>query len=229
MQYADKSIAVMGNCSCIYARQRNGEEAILFEENNHIPFFWLMLLGPEDIDFFYEKKSLLPQNGAEQAGIGLDKLKALVRAADRRDYVKRYYAACLPLYDAWLYFMQISDFSDMKIYVDLDDICSCYDSPEHFTDSLRRAIACFDENREAWYENTIADTCGHDGRNRNKKHFSDLSETYREMNQKEIYGQFDKKIHLGKKLSRGKKTGLAVSVLVFIALLIAGITYFITR
>ncbi|MDR3261872.1 MAG: hypothetical protein LBT78_08570 [Tannerella sp.] len=229
MQHAEKPVAVRGNCSYIFARQRDGEKAILFEGNNHIPFFWLMLWGPEDIDFFYEKKNRLPQNEAEPAGIGLDKLKALVRAADRREYVKRYYVTCLPLYDDWLYFMQISDFSDMKIYVDLDDLCSCYDSPEHFTDSLRRAIACFDENREAWYENTIADTCGYDGRNRNKKRFSDLSEAYREMNQKDIYGRFDKKLHLGKKLSGGKKTGLTILALVFIALLLAGIAYFVTR
>jgi hypothetical protein len=198
---------------------------VLLEGKNHIPFFWLLLLGQEDIDFFQEKM----KNAVEpdELNLGLDKLKALVRAAGRRDYVERYYALCLPLYDDWLYFMQISDFSDRKIYVDLYEICSCYESQERFIDSLRRAVACFDEDREAWYETSIADTCGYDSRDRNKKRFSDFSEAYRAMNRKDIYGRFDKKIHLEKTLSTGKKTGWVVSALIFIAMLIAGILFFV--
>lgn len=205
---------------------------ILFEGHHHIPFFWLMLLGQDDIDLFYEKSSRYVRNGTEKEPapeIELDKLQALVRLADRREYVEQYHAADLPLYDDWIYFMQTADFSDRKIYMDLYEISSCHESPERFTDSLRRAIACFDEHREAWYEHKIADTCGHESKDRSgRRRFSDFSETYREMNRKDVYGRFDEKIHLGRKMSAGKKRRLALALLLFIALA-AGILLFIFR
>ncbi|MDR3268669.1 MAG: hypothetical protein LBT83_06345 [Tannerella sp.] len=205
---------------------------VLFEGNNHIPFFWLMLFGQEDVDFLHEKICRPVHNRTEypaSATLSLDKIKALIRTADRRSYVERYYASGLPLYDDWLYFMQISDFSDMRIYVDLYDISSCHESPERFVESLRKAIACFDENREVGHDNVIADMCGYEGRNKNKKRFSDFSDAYRMMNRKEIYGRFDKKLHLGKKKSRGRKTGLFLLLVAFVALLIAGIALFMLR
>ncbi|MDR1408101.1 MAG: hypothetical protein LBJ23_08670, partial [Tannerella sp.] len=157
----------MRGCSCIFARQRDGEEVVLFEGSHPIPFFWLMLLDADEIAALHEKLKSIPRDeysGEIETGLGLDKLKALIRAADRRDYVKQHYTMFLPLYDDWLYFMQISDFSDMKIYLDLYEASLKHHTLTHFVDSLQKAITCFDENRATWYEGTVAGTCGREGR-----------------------------------------------------------------
>lgn len=219
----------MGKGSYLFARLDNGEEAVLFEGGNRIPFFWLTLLGQDDIDVFYEQISLRPADGTQQRKccFELDKLRALVRAADRRNYVAQYYASCLPLFDDWLYFMQITDFSDRKIYLDPDEICACYETPERFVDSLRRAITSFDDNRETWYESTVAATCGYESRNQLERGFGDFSKACREMNRKDIYSHFDKKIHLEKKQSVGKKIAWAVSITLFVALLAVAVFFFV--
>jgi len=195
----------------------DGEEAILFETGHLLPLFWLMLLSKEDVEAYRKKITQLDEEEAKQkdTSIGLDKLKAITRAADRRDYIKQYYITCLPVFDDWLYFLQISDFSDMKIYVDLYVAGSSYNNLDHFCDSMLKAITCFDENQEVWHENTVAGTCGYEGRNKNKRRFQNMSKACRELNKKDIYGRFDKKIHLNKKTSFGKKI-LIVSIILLI-------------
>jgi hypothetical protein len=193
---------VMREHLCIVAQQSDGNEMVIFEGYRHIPFFWLLLVEQNDVPKFYEaikqyqqiQDAQTPQNQSvttTRPAIGLDKIQALIRAADRRDYVKKYYEPCLPLYDDWLYFMQISDFADMKIYIDIFDICSHHLSLESAADSLKKAIACFDEDREAWYDHAIEDTCGYDRNNKNVKKFSNTSKAYDEINKRFIYSQFE--------------------------------------
>ncbi|MDR1674939.1 MAG: hypothetical protein LBR86_00480 [Tannerella sp.] len=214
--------------ACLFARTAGGEEAVLFEAGNRIPFFWLTLLDQDDVDAFYRQISLPSADGTQprKCCFELDKLRALLRAADRRNYVAQYYASCLPLFDDWLYFMQITDFSDRKIYLDTDEIRACYETPEHFADSLRKAIASFDDNRETWYESTVAAACGYEGRNRIERCFGDFSATCRDMNRKDIYSRFDKKIHLGKRRIFRKKTVRAIFMALFVALLAAAVFFF---
>ncbi|MDR1602428.1 MAG: hypothetical protein LBS42_08380 [Tannerella sp.] len=219
----------MRNGSCIFAKQRDGEEAVLFEGGHPIPFFWLLLLDSDDIRALHEKLKQIPRNanaGDVDASIGLDKLKALIRAADRRDYVKRHYPVCLLLYDDWLYFMQISDFSDMKIYLDLYETSLNHHDLEHFTGSMQKAITCFDENREAWFDCTIAGTCGREGRNKNRRRFDNMSEAYRNLNRQDLYGHFENRKHLYKKrFPPGAKR--IILLLCLAALLVAACFYFI--
>ncbi|MDR0757111.1 MAG: hypothetical protein LBF85_04615 [Tannerella sp.] len=192
----------MRNCSCIFAKQGDGEEAILFEGGHPIPFFWLLLLDSDDIRALHEKLKQAPRNGNDgdfDASIGLDKLKALVRAANRRDYVKQYYPTCLSLYDDWLYFMQISDFADMKIYLDLYEASLTHHDPEHFIDGMQKAITRFDGNREAWFDCTVAGTCGREGRNKNRRRFVNMSEAFRDINKKALHGSFENRKRLHKK------------------------------
>ena len=216
----------MKNCSCIFARQENDKEAVLFEGNHPLPFFWLMLLNKEDVETYREKMSKEDAK-QEETSMVLDKLKAISRAAARRDYVKKHVITCLPLFDDWLYYLQIADFSDMKIYVDLYHIGLSYNHINDFCDSMLKAIVCFDEDIEAWNEDTIAATCGYESRNHNQKTFSELSRAYRELNNKNIYGRFDKKLHLKKKMSFRKKTWLFVSILLIIIVLLIGIIWFV--
>ena len=215
----------MRNCSCIFARQRDAEEAILFEGRHTLPFFWLMLIDKEDVERYREKMAgMSPEDiKQEDTSMVLDKLKAIAQAATRRDYVKKHLITCLPLFDDWLYYLQISDFSDMKIYVDLYHSGSSYNNVNDFCDSILKAVGCFDEDIEAWNEDTIAATCGYESRNNNKKPFSDLSKAYRELNNKNIYGGFEKKIHLNKRMSFRKKTWIFVTILLIIAALIIGL------
>jgi hypothetical protein len=167
----------MKGFSCIVARQRDDDEAILFESNHPLPFFWLMLFDKADVEVYREKMAKMSEEDAKQedTSMVLEKLQALSRAAARRDYVKKHLVTCLPLFDDWLYYLQISDFADMKIYVDLYQIGLSYNNVNDFCDSMLRAIICFDEDIEAWNEDTIAATCGYEGRNNNKKPFSNMS------------------------------------------------------
>ena len=156
---------------------------MLFEGRYTLPFFWLMLIDKEDVEIYRKKMIEMPETSAEQqdTSMVLDKLKAIARAATRRDYVNKHLITCLPLFDDWLYYLQISDFSDMKIYVDLYHIGSSYNNMYDFCDSILKTVGCFDEDIEAWNEDTIAATCGYESRNNNKKPFSDLSKAYREL------------------------------------------------
>ena len=202
----------MANCSCVIAKLHDSEKAVLFEGNNPLPFFWLMLLGPEDIRIYQKQLTYIHQQKTDQTdtAIAIDKLRALSRAAERRNYIKQYYKTCTDLFDDWIYFMQIADFSDMKIYVDLYPTSLSYPTPENFADSLLKAITCFDEQKEAWYEGTIAGTCGYEGRHKGKRRLSELSEAYNKLNQQNIYGSFQNKIHLGRKKTFKKKARLVL-------------------
>jgi len=219
----------MKNCPCIFARQRSGEDAILFEGNHLLPFFWLMLFDKEDIESYREEMAKTSDTDTEQEDncMVLDKLNALLKVASRRDYVKKHMITCLQLFDDWLYYLQISDFSDMKIYVDLYHMESSYKNTNDFCDSLLKAIICLDKDIEAWNEDTIAATCGYESSNNNIKPFSNLSKAYRELNKKSIYGHFDKKIYLNKKNSFWKKRWLLAAILLITATLFLGIVWYV--
>lgn len=219
---------MMAGYSHIVAKQHDGEEVVLFEGNNPLPFFWLMLLDRDDIDFYKTKISQISRMapGQVDTSIAVDKLKALAHAANRRNYIKLFFKSCIPLFDDWLYFMQRSDFSDMKIYIDLYQACLCYPTPDEFADSLLKAISCFDEQKEAWYEETIAGTCGHEGKHKNKKRFNEISHAYQELNRKNIYGGFENKVHLGKKAPARKK-GHLIGICILLAIIIGILLFFI--
>ena len=204
---------------------------VFFEGYHPIPFFWLMLLDKEDVEIYRRKIIRLSKEEAEKQDtcMSLDKLKAISRAGDRRDYVQRFTVTCLPLFDDWLYFLQIAVFSDMKIYMDLYHISSSYSDLNVFCDSLLKAIDCFDNRIEAWSEVSVPATCGYEGRNHNKKRFSDISKAYRELNQQDIYGRFDKKLHLHKNMPYKKKKWFVVIFLLVLALMIAGILFLFTK
>ncbi|MDR2917742.1 MAG: hypothetical protein LBV72_00040 [Tannerella sp.] len=219
----------MANCSCIIAKPQDEEVSVLFEGNSPLPFFWLMLLGPEDIERYQKQLEDIPQQEADQfdTTISIDKLKAISRAAERRDYVKQYYKPCSDLFDDWIYFMQTADFSDMKIYIDLYPTSLSYHTPENFTESLLKAINCFDEQKEAWYEGTIAGTCGYESRHKGKRRLSESSEAYRKLNRQNIYNGFENKIHLERKKPFKRKGRL---ILFFIILgIIAGLLFFLMK
>ena len=217
----------MKNFSCLFARQSNGEEAILFESRHTLPFFWLMLIDKADVERYRKKMAGMSIDDIKQkdTSIVLDKLKAISRAASLRDYVKKHLITCLSLFDDWLYYLQTADFSDMKIYLDLYNTGSSYINMNDFCDSILKAISCFEEDKEAWDEDTIAATCGYESRNNNKKLFSDLSKAYQELNKKNIYGGFDKKIHLNKKMSHRKKIWLVASCILILIALLAGVIW----
>jgi len=216
----------MAGSSFILAKQHDGEEAVLFEGSNPLPFFWLMLLDKADIDLYREKLLQLSgeNRGQFNTSIAIDKLKAISCAARRRDYIKRYYKTCIPLFDDWIYFLQISDFYDMKIYIDLYQASQCYTFPDDFTSSLIRAIDSFDEFKEAWYEETIAGTCGYEGKHKNKRRFNEFSNAYLDLNRKNIYGRFEDKVHLRKRKTVKKKF---IPIFLCIIFVIIGVLFFL--
>jgi len=222
----------MGTDSYLYAKQKNGEKVILFESGNQLPFFWLLLMGKDDVFACQEKLSLHAneQSGHADTAIALNKLQALSRAAGRRDYVKQNYTpSCLALYDDWMLFMQIADFSDMKIYIDISGASRFYSDINLFTESLLRAIDGFERPAEVWYEETITGTCGREGHSIIKCRFSNLSETYRIFNQQDIYGYSDKSMRSKQRRTIPKKLWFILLIILLLALAIAGLVYFFSE
>ena len=211
----------------LYARQSDGEDVALFEGGNPLPFFWLMLLGREDVELYCIRMRRLIAAGTSpsRATLRLDKLRALMQATIRRPYLERHFASWLGLFDDWIYFLQISDFSDMKIYLDLYSVSLYYPTLSQFEDSLLRALDCFDRNIATGYEESIAGTCGHEAHNRNRRRFERFSESYRVKAQDDIYGLSNRRIHLERNSlpnERGRFATLAF-LLALITLVIAAI------
>ena len=148
-----------------------------------------------------------------------------MQATSRRPYLEQHFTPWLGLFDDWIYFLQISDFSDMKIHIDLYAVSTYYPDINTFEESLRRALNSFDRSIPAEYEETIAGTCGHEARNHNRRRFERFSQTYREKAQEDIYGASNRRIHLEKNTlanDRGRVATLTV-LLAIITLIIAGI------
>ena len=211
----------------LYARQTDGEDVALFEGGNPLPFFWLMLLSRDDVELYCIRMRRLTAAGASpsRATLRLDKLQALMQATSRRPYLEQHFSPWLGLFDDWIYFLQISDFSDMKIHIDLYAVSTYYPDINTFEESLRRALNSFDRSIPAGYEETIAGTCGHEARNHNRRRFERFSQTYREKAQEDIYGASNRRIHLEKNTlanDRGRVATLTV-LLAIITLIIAGI------
>ena len=211
----------------LYARQSDGEDVALFEGGNPLPFFWLMLLSRDDVELYCIRMRRLAAAGASpsRATLRLDKLQALMQATSRRPYLEQHFSPWLGLFDDWIYFLQISDFSDMKIHIDLYAVSTYYPDINTFEESLRRALNSFDRSIPAGYEETIAGTCGHEARNHNRRRFERFSQTYREKAQEDIYGASNRRIHLEKNTlanDRGRVATLTV-LLAIITLIIAGI------
>lgn len=211
----------------LYARQSDGEDVALFEGGNPLPFFWLMLLSRDDVELYCIRMRRLTAAGASpsRATLRLDKLQALMQATSRRPYLEQHFSPWLGLFDDWIYFLQISDFSDMKIHIDLYAVSTYYPDINTFEESLRRALNSFDRSIPAEYEETIAGTCGHEARNHNRRRFERFSQTYREKAQEDIYGASNRRIHLEKNTlanDRGRIATLTV-LLAIITLIIAGI------
>ena len=211
----------------LYARQSDGEDVALFEGGNPLPFFWLMLLSRDDVELYCIRMRRLTAAGASpsRATLRLDKLQALMQATSRRPYLEQHFSPWLGLFDDWIYFLQISDFSDMKIHIDLYAVSTYYPDINTFEESLRRALNSFDRSIPAEYEETIAGTCGHEARNHNRRRFEHFSQTYREKAQEDIYGASNRRIHLEKNTlanDRGRVATLTV-LLAIITLIIAGI------
>ena len=126
----------------LYARQSDGEDVALFEGGNPLPFFWLMLLSRDDVELYCIRMRRLTAAGASpsRATLRLDKLQALMQATSRRPYLEQHFTPWLGLFDDWIYFLQISDFSDMKIHIDLYAVSTYYPDINTFEESLRRAL-----------------------------------------------------------------------------------------
>ena len=87
--------------ACVFAKQRDGQEVPLFEGGNPLPFFWLMLVGDDDIRHYSEKIKQASHTMPDDTSMALDKLKALAKATGRRNYIEKYCTSCLSGLDGW--------------------------------------------------------------------------------------------------------------------------------
>lgn len=196
---------------------------VLFEGYNPLPFFWLMLLDDASIGLYEKQIEQARVLGALETDydLTLNKLQAISMAANRRDYIKHYFLHLLPLFDDWLFYLQIVDFYEMMIYIDFRAAVCSYPNQTLFCNGLRKAVACFDDDKEPWYDDALPNTCGYAVKGNTPRNFDQLSEVYQELYRQELCGSFSEKIHLPKKTDRHAKWLLVVLLVLAILLLVS--------
>ncbi|MBO9153826.1 hypothetical protein ACFOTA_16520 [Chitinophaga sp. GCM10012297] len=170
----------MGNRSYLIINKPGKPQEILFEGNNSLAHFWLLLLSEADIEGIRGKYRKAYQPGSEDVetdtDIKIDKDTALENAGRNRDYIAQAYPGLLPYYDEWTAYIRLQPSEDNTLLVDLVQIAGFYNNPDEFLDSLAgfyRKVA----QRQAVFESTLSDTTGWDGTS--DKAFASISAGYR--------------------------------------------------
>ncbi|MGN6511136.1 MAG: hypothetical protein ACTHLD_16855 [Chitinophaga sp.] len=155
----------MGNRSYLIINKPGKPQEILFEGNNSLAHFWLLLLTEEDIEDVRLLYREAYQPGNEDAetdtDIKIDKGLALANARRNRDYIMKVYPSLLPYYDEWVTYLHHQPSTDNTLFVDLVQIAGFYDNPDAFLDSI---IAFYKKvaQQQPAFENTLPDTSGWD-------------------------------------------------------------------
>lgn len=178
----------MGNRSYLIINKPGKPQEILFEGNNSLAHFWLLLLSETDVESVRGKyrKAYLP--GSEDietdTDIKINKDTALENARHHRDYIVQVYPGLLSYYDEWTSYIRLQPSDDNKLFVDFVQIAGFYDNPDAFLDSLAgfyKKVA----QRQPAFENTLSDTTGWDGTS--DKAFATISAGYRDFPQARGY------------------------------------------
>lgn len=172
----------MGNRSYLIINKPGKPQAILFEGNNSLAHFWLLLLNEEDIESVRRlyRDAYLPGNedAETDTDIRISKDAALENAGRNRNYISRVYPDLLPYYDEWVTYLRRQPSADNTIFVDLVQIAGFYDNPDAFLDSI---IAFYKKvaQQQPVFENTLPETTGWDTTSEGA--FAAVSADYRDL------------------------------------------------
>ncbi|MBC9909587.1 hypothetical protein [Chitinophaga varians] len=219
----------MGNRTYLTIRTAPGQQEVLFEGNNSLAYFWLLLLKKKDIEQVQPAFLTLYAGGDDEEDdnqredtyvdtdirIPLD--EALGNAAVHRSYVERVYPSLLPLYDDWRAYLASVPSHDKMLYIDLEEFSGFYANVNQFIEELLDFYTHVSGNK-AYFKPAIPDTTGWEAIGR--KQFYDYSGHYRNTPEMVDYQQKSRPV---RPLSTGYKVLIGCWVVFSLALLGAGL------
>lgn len=219
----------MGNRTYLTIRTAPEQQEVLFEGNNSLAYFWLLLLKKKDIEqvrpaflTLYaagdaEETDDEPEDAYVDTDIRIPLAEALDNAAAHRPYIEQVYPSLLPLYDDWRAYLATVPSHDNMLYIDLEEFSGFYANVNLFMEELLDFYHHVSANK-AYFKPAISDTTGWEAIGR--KQFYAYSGHYR--NTPEIV-DYQQRSQPGKPLSAGYKILLACWGVISLAMMIAGL------
>ncbi|WP_212004843.1 hypothetical protein [Chitinophaga sp. HK235] len=219
----------MGNRTYLMIKTDPENQEVLFEGNNSLAYFWLLLLEKHDIERVKPAFQMLYETADESmdgepidTDIRISRSKALQNGAAHRSYIGTVYPALLPLYDEWLAYLAAAPSHDDILYIDLEEFSGFYANVNQFLEELLSFYTHVKEGA-AYFEPVISSTTGWEAIGR--KQFYEFSAHYRSTPETIPYR---KRITSGQPISAGYKLLLWIWGIVSVGLFATGI-YAITR
>lgn len=220
----------MGNRTYLTIRTAPEQREVLFEGNNSLAYFWLLLLKKKDIEqvrpaflTLYagadeEEDDDQPEENYVDTDIRIPLEEALSNATAHRPYVERVYPSLLPLYDDWRAYLANVPSHDKMLYIDLEEFSGFYANVNQFIEALLDFYTHVSDNK-AYFQPAIPDTTGWEAIGR--KQFYDYSGHYRNTPEMVDYQQ---RTRPTQPLSTGYK--LLIGCWVVISLLLTGAGFY---
>lgn len=182
----------MGNRTYLTITTAPAQHEVLFEGNNSLACFWLLLLKRKDIE--QVRPAFLSLYTAGDAvedtyvdtDIRIPLTEALNNAATHRPYVERVYPALLPLYDDWRAYLATVPSHDKMLYIDLEEFSSFFSDANQFIDELLDFYNHVSQYK-AYFKPAISDTTGWEAIGRST--FYEYSGSYRNIPEIVAYGK----------------------------------------
>ena len=156
----------MGNRSYLSINKPGRQQEILFEGNNSLAHFWLLLLEKEDVESVRNvyRKVYLPEHEDEEidTDIRIGQARALENARNRRDYIAQAYPDLLDYYDEWIAYLKRQPTEDDTLFIDFIQLVGFYKSPDEFLDNLVKFYDDVAQLRPS-FEKALSETSGWDG------------------------------------------------------------------
>nr|WP_295864288.1 hypothetical protein [uncultured Chitinophaga sp.] len=218
----------MGNRTYLTIRTTPEQQEVLFEGNNSLAYFWLLLLQRKDIEQVRPAFLTLyaagdteeteePEDTYVDTDIRIPLAEALSNAAGHRPYIEQVYPSLLPLYDDWRTYLASVPTYDQMLYIDLEEFSGFYANVNQFLEGLLDFYQHVSANK-AYFKPAISDTTGWEAIGR--KQFYTYSGHYR--NTPEIV-DYQQRSLPGQPLSTGYKILLGCWGILSMALLGAGL------
>lgn len=176
----------MGNRTSLLIKKDN-TYLTLFEGNNTMALFWVMLMTPNDLASLVAK--LEEYNRLEEAeslpddfdtSMILSRDAALALAISRRHYVELYYSSLVELFDDWIIFLTNEPSDDNKLYLELSEYIEFYSTIEEFHSDFLNILQKIDNDIQLPdFRNTVSELTGFEGWGSGK--FREVSHAYKNL------------------------------------------------
>lgn len=175
----------MGNRTYLLAKKESSY-ITLFEGNNSLGLFWVMLMTPKDLEaytatvkeyFELEEAGTLP--GDFDISMRLTRDTAIQQALARKSYIEQYYPLAIELFNDWVMFLKNEPCDDNRLYLELSEYTWFYPTIEAFQDDLLAILQSIDHHTETPFEYELRDLTGFEGWD-NGERFRTSSKAYQQ-------------------------------------------------